>query len=242
MKKIFFPIIITLLLACVIRADIYVKSKIHTDAISIMGQTQPAQDTVSEQWIGEDQLATLSEQQGFIFDWKKNVAYVINHEDKTYVETTLPFDFTKIVPPEMAQMMSSMMKMTVTVSPTTQTKTIGQWKCIGYEANISMMMMPMKMMVWATEDVPFDLNKYLEKMMTNVLKAQLKLDDAAVKEMMKIKGFWIATETTMEMMGAKTRSTTEVLEISEKNPPPEVYSVPSGYKKQDKISMKEMRE
>ena len=59
--------------------------------------------------------------------------------------------------------------------------------------------------------------------------------------MMKIKGFWISSETTMEMMGAKIRTTSEVVEISKKTPPAGVYSVPAGYTKQDKLSMQDMQ-
>jgi hypothetical protein len=168
--------------------------------------------------------------------------YLINHKDKTYLETTLPLDFSKLLPPEMAGMAAAMMKVTVTVNPTGQTKTIGQWNCSGYDVSMSMMMMPMKMQVWATTDVPFDVNKFMEKMYSNVLMAQLRLDEAAIKEMQKVKGFWIASETSGEMMGAKIRSTTEVAEISKENPPAGVYSVPAGYTKQEKLSMKQMQQ
>jgi hypothetical protein len=140
----------------------------------------------------------------------------------------------------MAQMMSQMMKMTVTVTPNGQTKTIGQWKCSGYDVALNMMMMPMKMSVWASTDVPFDVAKF-QKLYTNVLKAQLRLDDAAVTEMMKVKGYWIATEMNAEIMGAKMHNTTEVVEITNKTAPASVYAVPAGYTKKDKLSMQDMQ-
>jgi hypothetical protein len=146
----------------------------------------------------------------------------------------------KLLPPEVAQMMGAMMKVTVTVTPTGQTKTIGQWKCSGYDVALQMMMMPMKIAVWATTDVPMDMQKFAN-MYANVLKAQLRLDDAAVQEMMKIKGYWISSETTGEVMGAKIRSTTEVIEITKKTPDPSVYSVPAGYKKTEFLDIKSMR-
>jgi hypothetical protein len=140
----------------------------------------------------------------------------------------------------MAQMMSQMMKMTVTVTPNGQTKTIGQWNCSGYDVSMQMMMMPMKIAVWASTDVPIDMAQF-GKIYSNVLKAQLRLDDTAVEEMMKVKGYWIATETTGEVMGAKIRSTTEVVEISKKTPDASVYLVPAGYTKQDKLSMQDLQ-
>jgi len=240
MKKLITLFSLVLVLAALGSADVYIKSKTHTDAFSMMGQNQPAKDETTEQWFGDDKFAMVTPEFSLIVDLKKNLMDWVNHANKTYVESGLPFDFTKIAPPEMAQMLSQMMMMTVTVTPNGQTKTIGQWNCSGYDVSIQMMMMPMKMTVWATTDVPFDLDKF-GKMYANVLKAQMRIDDAAVEEMMKIKGFWIASETAIEIMAAKMRSTSEVIEISKKAPDASVYSVPAGYAKQDKLSMKDIQ-
>lgn len=240
MKKLFLIVSLAVILATFASADIYVKTKIHTDPVSMMGQTQPAKDYFSEQWIGKDKFANISPDQSYIIDLKKNMMYLISHNEKTYIEATLPLDITKLLPPEMAQM-ASMMKMTVTVTPTGQTKTIGQWKCSEYDVAMTMMMMPMKMKVWASTDVPFDFSKVMEKMYSNVLKAQFRLDDTSLQEFLKIKGFSIASETAMEIMGAKSRTTTEVIEISEKSSATDVYSVPAGYTKTEKLSMKGMQ-
>jgi len=236
MKKLLTVLSVVLALTVIAHADVYVKSKTHSDAFSIMGQSQPARDGIQEQWIGEEKFASLSEDMSSIVDLKKNLMYIISHKEKTYVETTLPLDLTKLLPPEMAQMAGAMMKMTVQVAPNNQTKKVGPWNCAGYDVAISMMMMPMKMKVWASADVPLDMKTYMDKIYGNVLKAQMMLDDNAVKEMMKVKGFWIASETNIEMMGAKMASSTEVLEITKKTPDASVYKVPADYKKTDKLS------
>jgi len=242
MKKIIAVSLMVLAFASFAAADIYVKSKMHSDPMSIMGQSQPAQDSFSEQWIGESRFAMLSEKNSSVLDLNKNILYIINHKAKTYIEAPLPFDFTSLLPAQMASMMSGMMKMTVTVAPTGLKKTVGTWTCDEYDVAMNMMMMPMKMKVCATTDVPFDLKGYMEKVYGTYLKAQFRLDDASAKEMMKIQGFWIASETSMEMMGAKIHTTTEVIEISSKTPPAGVYSVPAGYTKQAKLSMQDMQQ
>lgn len=241
MKKLFIIIFVLLALAAWASADIYVKSKTHTDAMSIMGRNTPAKDSISEQWIGDDQFANISENMTIVIDLKKNVFDMINNQDKTYVETTLPLDMSKLLPPEMSAM-AGMMQATVTVTPTGQTKTIGQWNCTEYDVTMTMMMMPIKMKVWASADVPFDVSKYMSKMYGNVLKSQMRLDDKSVQEMMKVKGFWIASDTAMEMMGQKMHSTMEVVEIGKKTAPAGVYSIPAGYTKQDKLSMKQLQQ
>ncbi|MFZ2055056.1 MAG: DUF4412 domain-containing protein [Candidatus Aminicenantales bacterium] len=241
MKKLSIFMSLLLVLSAFAGADVYIKSKTHTDAFAVMGQSQPAKDETTEQWLGDDKFATITPAFTIIVDLKKNMLYWVNNGNKTYVESPLPFDITNLLDAQMAQMMSQMMKMTVTVAPTGQTKTVGQWKCSGYDVAINMMMMPMKMSVWASTAVPFDVEQFM-KLYINVIKATMRLDDAAVQEMMKVKGYWIATEMNAEIMGAKMHNTTEVVEISKKTPPASVYSVPAGYTKKDKLSMEELQQ
>src|SRR4030066_312219 len=122
MKKLCILFSLVLVLAAFASADIYIKSKTHTDAFAVMGQNQPAKDETTEQWMGDDKFAAITPALSIVVDLKKNMLYWINHGNKSYIESPLPFDFTKIVDPQMAQMMSQMMKMTGTVTPTNQTK------------------------------------------------------------------------------------------------------------------------
>ena len=170
MKKAFVVLTVVLMFAAAAGADIYIKQKVHSDAFSVMGQNQPATDGISEQWIGETQFATISAGQSSVVDLKKNVMYLINHKNKTFIEAKLPFDFMSLLPPEVAGMMAGMMKMTVSVAPNGQKKTIGKWNCDGYDVTITMMM-PLKMAVWATKDVPFDLKSYMDKAYGSILSA-----------------------------------------------------------------------
>jgi len=217
-------------------ADVYIKTKTHTDAMSVMGQNTPAQDTISEAWIGDDMFATITADQTMIFDLKKNMAYFVNPKAKTYVETPLPLDFAKILPPEAAAM-AGMLKMTATVAPTTETKKIGSWNCTGYDVNLSIMGMAMKMRAWVSTDVPFDAVAFNAKFLGNMLKGQMRLDDASAKEFAKMKGYQIASEMTGDIMGAKMRNTSEVVEITKKAAPAGTYAVPAGFAKKATLDM-----
>jgi hypothetical protein len=242
MKKTALILSLILVFSSFAAADIYVKTKTHNDAFSAMGQNRPATDTISEQWIGDDQFATISDKSASIIDLKKNTYVMINHKSKTYIEGSLPFDLTKFLPAQ-AMAMAGMMKMTVTVTPTGAKKTIGQWACDEYDVTTSIMGMTIKTKVYAAKNVPFDLNAYREKFAATLMKGtSVGIDDAAVKEMMKVDGFQIASETTSEMMGAKMHQTTEVLEIAKKAAPAGIYSVPAGYTKQATLSMQDMQD
>jgi len=237
MKKFFAVVFILLAVVSLARADYYIKSKSHTDALSMMGQNQPAKDEVHEQWIGDNRFANFTGEMNMVMDLGKGLAWFISTKNKTYTETTLPLDMAKLLPPQMAAMMGAM-KTTAAVQATGESKTIGQWPCSGYAVTITMMGMPMKMTVWASERVPFDLDIYKTKMFASLMKGTMRLDDASVAEMLKVKGYWISTEMTMDMMGSKMHTTSEVIEISRKTPGPEVFAIPAGYTKSQYLSMR----
>jgi hypothetical protein len=242
MKKFLICLMMVSVVALSLSADVYVKMKTHTDAMSIAGQNTPAKDAINEEWIGNDKFAIVSEDQSsYILDLKTNTGYIVNHKNKSYVETPLPLDLAKLLPPEAAAF-AGMMKMTATVNPTNETKKIGQWNCTGYDETISLAMgMTMKMKIWASTDVGFDWAAFNSKMFMNFIKGQMMIDDASVKEMMKVKGFQISSETSGEFMGAKMRTTYDVVEISKKDAPANLYAVPAGYAKKATLDMSEVR-
>ncbi|MCJ7580263.1 MAG: hypothetical protein MUP98_06985 [Candidatus Aminicenantes bacterium] len=235
MKKCLFIFILIALTTVFVTADVYIKQKIHTDAINMMGQNQPAVDDFSEMWITENKMAVLSPGVSIIVDMAKKVVFYVNIEGKTYVEMGIPVDFSKYIPDEMAQMGQGMLNTSVTVQPTGESMTINNWKCEGYDVNMDMMMLQMKTKVWASKDVPFDWKDLMSKNM-ELTKVTLKLNDQSIQEMAKIDGFQIKSETTMNIMGSDMNSYQEVVEISEKPAPAGVYTVPEGFEKQDKLS------
>jgi hypothetical protein len=217
-------------------ADTLVRQTFHMDAFTMMGQAQPARDDTQEIWIGQGQMATVTKEATFIVDTNRKVLDMINHGKKTYVEMSLPLDMSSYLPPQMAQMMAATK---VTVTPKGTTQQIGQWNCDGYDVVMDMSIMKMKMVVWATTDVPFDWAQVQEKMGNQVMKASMRLNDAALAEYQKIKGFQVKSDIIMEMMGSEMKASTIVTEISTKPAPAGVYAVPAGYTKQDKLTMQD---
>ena len=130
MKKIIVGLVIVATAALSLSADIYIKSNSHTDAMSMMGQNTPATDSVSELWISDNAIAMMGKDSRTIIDLSKNMFTMISLEKKSYVETPLPVDFAKLLPPEMAAM-AGMIVMSAKVSPTGETHRVGQWNCQG---------------------------------------------------------------------------------------------------------------
>jgi hypothetical protein len=106
---------------------------------------------------------------------------------------------------------------------------------------MNIMMMTTKQKIWASTDVPFDWKLYSEEMLPKIIQSTMFLGEESAKEFMKIKGFQIKTESTMNMMGTNVKSTSEVVEISKKNAPAGTFDPPSDYEKRDKFSMQDMQ-
>jgi hypothetical protein len=240
MKKIVLALLFLVCSTPAFAADVYVKVKTHTDPMAVMGQTTPARDDIQEMWISGSKMAMVQQDRTSVVDLEKNVMYLVNHGDKSYIETALPVDFAKLLPPEAASM-AGMMQMKATVTPGAETRKIGQWDCTSYDATMSMMGMTMRMKIWASTQVSFDLATFTAKMLPAVMQSQMGIDAASIKEFAKIKGYQIATETTGDVMGAKMRTTTEVMEIVQKAAPAGTYDPPAGYAKKSTLNLKDLQ-
>jgi hypothetical protein len=225
-----------------VQADVYIKQNTHTDAFEMMGQSQPAKDVINNMWLADNKMASLSEDQSFIIDLENNKVFWMNTQNKTYIEMDLPLDISKYLPDQAAEMMANM-NITVAVQPTDATETIAGKTCKKYDVTMTIMMMmtmEMKMKVWATEDVPFDWQKFQDKMI-QMFSPTMPLGEDALNAFKQIKGWQMRSEMTMNMMGTNMKTVQEVLEISEKDAPDGTYTVPEGYTKQDKFSLEDMQ-
>jgi len=240
MKRLVASALIALLASPAFAADVLVKIKTHSDPIAVGGQTQPARDAVAEQWYGPGKTAQSSGDAGFIVDLDKNMAYMINHRDKSYVALPLPIDIVKVLPPQVAQQ-AAMMQMTAAVAPTTETRTILSLPCVGWDVTLTMMGMPMQMRVWTSTAVPAALLEHSAKVTPAFIQGQMRLTGESVKEFAKITGFQVATEMTADVMGARMRTTTEVVDIVEKPAPAGTFEPPAGYTQKATLSMQDLQ-
>ncbi len=217
------------------KADTYIKKMKHTDAVTVMGQTQPAKDEEGVTWMSADKMREdEGTSKSTIIRFDQNKIYVIDHDKKEYTEIGLPIDFEKVLPPE-AQQMMQMMQVTAKVTETGETQNIKGWDCKKYllELGISMMgmNMPMKMEMWVTKDLDIDLDLY-EKFYTEMLALQPMFKDFA-EEFNKIDGYPVMTDMTMNMMGSEMKSHEEVVSVEEKDAPEGTYEIPSDYTKSE---------
>lgn len=234
---------IVALLPHVAHADIYMKQKQHTDAFSVMGQSQPAQDLIAEIWITESKMVTNSPQQTMLIDLDKQELTFANHETKTIM--VLPLDFSKMAEKTgdnlsaadkaaFQDMVGKMMNISVLVVPTAEKKKIGAWDCTKYNQTMEMGMGKITSEIWATTDIRIDPELYAK--FNAAMMAQMPGVSQNLKQIMeetkKIKGVQVLAKQTTSMMGQTFGSIFELLEFKEGRAPAAAFVIPAGYKKQ----------
>jgi hypothetical protein len=231
-------------------ADVFLKQKHHTDAYTIMNQAVPASDRVVSVWYTKDKARIdQASDTTVIFLLDKKAMIMLCHKDKTYAEMPLADISTmmadamgkddemdaeaKSQAAAMMQQMAAMMKPTVTVKETAETKKIKNWNTRKYLLTTSIGGVMANSEVWACADIKADYAFYNKLM--NVYVAKMPGADAVMKEIEKIKGFMVLLSSSSNVMGSSVKMVQELLEIKENAAPPAGgYEVPAGYKKTGK--------
>lgn len=230
-----------------LKADIYMKQKTHTDGFTMMGQTQPAKDELTVTWIAKDKSRSDTDnKKTTLMRLDKGLIYEIDHQKKTYRE--MPLNIKQMIDEnaaekgeeakefaamaqEMAEAFAESMEVKVTETP--EKKKIGNWNCRKYIINTSMAMGEVVSEAWASPELNIDWKSYL--MLTNAMMAGSpgfeKMIDKIYKEMSRVKGMIVLQSNSTKVMNTEVKSTTELLEFGEQNPPAGTYDLPTGYKK-----------
>lgn len=223
------------------RADTVLVQKQHTDAMSMMGHEEPAKDEVIETWMAKDRVARTGSEVDTIVRFDQKKLYVINNNEKSYSTIDLPFDFKSLLPPEqqpMIEQMEKMMAMSVTVTPTDETKQIGSWTAKKYVIGVTAMGMKMDIVSWNSKEVAIDYPAYRD-FVKNASSLQPRSD--WMKKLAEIEGFPVLQETTMTIMGKSFGNRTQLESVSDKPAPAGTYEPPEGYTERKFDPMKGMQ-
>ncbi len=221
------------------QADMFLKQATHSDAFEMMGQKQPETNDTTIMWLAKDMSCYQTPKVTFIVRADKGLMYMINHEEKSYVEMPVDLmgmlvDAAEAEDSEAGEQVKAiaqgvMGSMKVTVTPTDETKEIKDWDSKKYAVEMSTMMMKGTQEIWATEDISVDPVLYQASM--NAAMGQMPGFEDVMEEMKKIKGVPVASTLEMNMMGQIMISSSELLEAGEKDAPAGVYNLPEGYTK-----------
>jgi len=218
-------------------ADTYIRQVVQNKAFVLDGQEHEAGEEIIETWIDKNKLAKHGPGRSLIVLLDRKIIYFVDHVKKTYVEMAIPVDVHQYFPEDLEQLMG---QVSVSVLPTDEFQKFEKRECRVYEVDIESLMISMKMRVWATLDVPFDKKSYLEEMYPELTKVTYLLSDKAVAELLKIEGFHFRTEVALNFLGAEMESIQEVIEMARKSAPDNIYALPRGYTKKDRLSLQDI--
>jgi len=214
------------------RADQVIKAKKHTDAFTMMGQSQPAKDEEVTTWLADDKMRRDEGDTMTLVRYDLNKIFWINHPQKTYSEMDLPLDMDTVLPADAKQMLDQI-EVSSSVTDTGETKTINNWQCKKYLVEIAVSMMgmsmPIKMDFWTSKDLGVDEEMY-KKFYAETLSLNPMFQDM-VDEFKKIEGYPVRTEFSMSMMGAEQKYWEEVVSVEKMSAPAGTYDLPEGYTK-----------
>lgn len=241
MKKFILTLLVIITTTISMEADVFIKTLTRVEPINAFGQSIPAKETFSEQWIS-DSFYYIKSEEGFsyLYDIKKGVIYLIAHPTRSYLEISPEVDFISLLPQELAPMAQALKQMTISVTPSGETAVINNIQCQGYRLEMTMMMYPIEMTIWASEELPVNLKRFLEEVWPVIMKLDLRVAGESAAELNKVKGLWIAYESRAKIMGAEVTSRTEIVELIKKTPPKGTYALPEGYRKKDRLEMEDL--
>ncbi len=224
-------------------ADFKIVQAHHQDGFTMMGQTQEPTDEQHVTWLGDRRMRMDQGSTSTVVLPDENKMFIINHDDSTFVVVDLPVDLNAMLPPGMGEQMMKMMQFDITVTPSDETKTFGEWKARRYDMKLSSAMMNMSSVLWASTDAPIDASSYLS-LYGEILRLQPGMD-AMVDKISQIDGFVVAQDAEMSMsfMGDTTvASSDRVLSIEQVEAPAGTYAPPSGYTRKDFNYMEMMQQ
>ena len=237
MKKIAVYVLCLFVFTVFIAADIHIQEKTHTDSYYYGGTVQPASDSTIEIWLKDNRLAYITPGRIVLVEQNTKLISIINRREKTYVQTSLPLEMKNIVSAEILAMLQSR-QVAGEVKETGENKKINSWQCVGFEVQVSQPY-ALEIKHWATVDVPFNWKK-LNEMFSDIRKLG-NYSDTYIEQLRQIKGFVVCSDVEIFLQGTSFGSKSQVLEISRKNPPADVYSIPDGFKKNEQLTIQNLR-
>lgn len=210
--------------------DIVITKEKHTDRAKVMGQEQPAKDTKEVLWIGHDRMRVEEGDKITIVRLDQKKMYILDSKAKTSSTIDLPVDMKKYMPADMAPMMEQMFsKMTITITPTTETKKVKDWDTTKYTMTMSLPMGgSLDQEMWVAKDLGGDKKAWVE--LQSALMSANPVRAGMVEEWKKLDGLPVLVERTQKMMGSEVKSRDAVISVEEKEAAEGFYDVPKDYK------------
>jgi len=211
-------------------ADSLLILKSHADALQLKEESQPARDTEVRLWVSGDKVRRDEGDSSMILRLDRNKLYLVHHPDKTYNELVLPADFARYMGKEkadLAQAWVQKMRLTVKVTPCSETKKVVSWTTKRTQMDISSAMgMKITTTLWLSKDIA------AYPVLNKLTAALAALQPGAAEWSQKLEqldGFPVLKEDDVDALGAHFKTREELVTVETKEAPAGLYDPPPGY-------------
>jgi beta-lactamase regulating signal transducer with metallopeptidase domain len=193
---------------------------------------------VNELWFGDRRALSTEGGKTVLLDLEKGMVTFINHENKSYVETPHPAEITDLLANEL-QWRHPLPQTDGVVEAREGTRTILDRPCKEYEVNFWTVAGKERVdqrtiTVWASTDMPFDVNLFHE--LIEDKRRFANRDDDYRAELKKLEGIQMGLRMETGPFWASRIWRSEVVEITRKKPPEGLWTVPAGYTRKERLA------
>jgi hypothetical protein len=241
-KSVFIVLFFCLCVTSTLHADVHVKQVVHRDEFYDGGVVTPASDIEIEMWFGGKRMAYHGADWIGIIDAGSSLLYFANKRDSVYFEIPLPAVEKNHVSEELGQTLGQYF-VDGSVESEQAEKTILERRCKCFTCKDDITFEDLhfydrEKTVWITEDVPFDWTLWND--MRNVIRGFFNPREQYSKQLERLSGFELAEESKRYDRGNIVVSNTGVVEITKREAPEGVYSVPEGFTRKEEFERNEI--
>jgi hypothetical protein len=211
--------------------DTMMVRKTHTDGAKSGGTETAGKDGTQTVWISKDRVRVDGEDSSVLVLLDAKKMYLIDPKEKTYSAIDLPFDMKKYLPPEMTELYEKMKTanpITATVTPTEETKKIGQWNAKKYQVSVQGGFGGgLTEELWTTKDIAIDSSAFLE--LLRLKSSMMPGGEAVADELKKISGVPVMSDRTQGTGPGAVKTHEELVSVESKDAPAGTFDVPKDY-------------
>jgi hypothetical protein len=196
-------------------------------------------------WIGDGKAAVVmpAQNSAILIHAREGNMYIVNHGSKQYAQVPVDLKEALAGTAEMAKeedvpdsVADTAMKtadsmsrsLAITVTPTDETRQIGEWNAKKYNVTTELGMVKLVAETWATEDLKADNDLY--HICSIATMAQAPSFDRMCRELQKIKGVPVEQVGTINMMGTVVETRNKIIDHADKDAPAGTYDIPEDYR------------
>jgi hypothetical protein len=220
-RRTLLPLVLALLAAVPAAADTLLTIKSHVQGLTMAGPP----DGEIRIWVAGDKLRRDDgDASSTILRLDRNKLYVVNHQDRTYSELSLPLDLQKLGASQ------DILKTVVQVNPTNETRKIRSWNARKVEVDVSNAAgLKLDGTLWVSKDV--EAYATLNRMAVSMAALQPGGANLA-RQLEQVGGFPVVQEAEVEMNGSRFKTREELVSVETKAAPAGLYEPPAGYAKE----------